>query len=61
MNHVYNKAVSNQTLNMINLTSGGEIKINDKFKIESHFGLSRRTAPQVWVVVIKIKGIYINW
>lgn len=49
LNHVYNKGqFPNQTLNMINLTSGGEIKINDQFKIESHFGLSRRTAPQVW-------------
>ena len=33
---------------MMNLTSGGEIRINDKFKIESHFGLSRRSAPQIW-------------
>jgi TonB-linked SusC/RagA family outer membrane protein len=49
LNHIYNKGqFPNQSLNMINFTSGGEIKINDKFKIESHFGLSRRTAPQVW-------------
>lgn len=49
LNHVYNKGqFPNQGLNMINLTSGGEIKINDKFKIESHFGLSRRNASQIW-------------
>jgi len=49
LNHVYNKgAFPNQELNIINLTGGGEIKINDKFKIESHFGMSRRSAPQIW-------------
>lgn len=49
LNHVYNKGqFPNQKLNIMNFTSGGEIKINDKFKIESRFGVSRRTAPQVW-------------
>lgn len=49
LNHVYNKGqFPNQKLSMMNLTSGGEIRINDKFKIESHFGLSRRAAPQIW-------------
>ena len=49
LNHIYNKGqFPNQKLSMMNLTSGGEIRINDKFKIESHFGLSRRSAPQIW-------------
>ncbi|WP_205943032.1 SusC/RagA family TonB-linked outer membrane protein [Pedobacter frigidisoli] len=49
LNHIYNKGqFPNQELNSFNLTSGGEIKVNDKFKIESHFGLSRRSAPQTW-------------
>jgi len=49
LNHVYNKGqFPNQELNMMNFTSGGEIKINDKFKIESRFGVSRRSAPQTW-------------
>jgi len=49
VNHIYNKGqFPNLELNMINLTTGGEIKINDKFKIESHIGISRRSAPQTW-------------
>jgi TonB-linked SusC/RagA family outer membrane protein len=49
LNHIYNKGqFPNQQLNMINLTTGGEIRINEKFKIESHMGISRRSAPQVW-------------
>jgi TonB-linked SusC/RagA family outer membrane protein len=49
LNHVYNKGqFPNQKLNIMNFTSGGEIQISDKFKVESRFGLSRRTAPQIW-------------
>lgn len=49
LNHVYNKGqFPNQNLNIMNFTSGGELKISDKFKIESRFGISRRTAPQIW-------------
>lgn len=49
LNHIYNKGqFPNQKLNMMNLTSGGEIKINDKVKIEGHLGMSRRSAPQIW-------------
>ncbi|MNX39357.1 catecholate siderophore receptor CirA [compost metagenome] len=49
LNHVYNKGqFPNQNLNIMNFTSGGELKISDKFKIESRFGLSRRTAAQIW-------------
>jgi len=49
LNHIYNKGqFPNQQLNMMNVTTGGEIRINDKFKIESHMGISRRSAPQIW-------------
>lgn len=49
LNHIYNKGqFPNQKLNMLNLTAGGEIIVNDKFKIESRLGISRRTAPQIW-------------
>ncbi len=49
LNDIYNKgAFPNQNLNMINLTLAGEIKINDKFKLESHVGIGRRWADQIW-------------
>lgn len=49
VNHIYNKGqFPNQHLNMTNLTTGGEIRINEKFKIESHMGISRSSAPQIW-------------
>ncbi|RZK22700.1 MAG: SusC/RagA family TonB-linked outer membrane protein, partial [Flavobacterium sp.] len=49
LNNIYNKGqFPNQNLNMFNLTMAGEMKINDKFKLEGHMGVSRRWADQVW-------------
>lgn len=49
VNHIYNKGqFPNQELNMFNLTTAGEIRVNDKFKLEGHMGISRRSAPQIW-------------
>lgn len=49
LNQIHNKGqFPNQQLNMLNFTVGGEIKASDKFTLESHVGISRRTAPQVW-------------
>jgi len=49
LNNIYNKGqFPNQNLNMLNLTMSGEMKINDKFKLEGHMGVSRRWADQVW-------------
>lgn len=49
LNHIYNRGqFPNAELNMYNFTLGGELKASDKFTLESHMGISRRTAPQVW-------------
>ncbi|WP_048907213.1 SusC/RagA family TonB-linked outer membrane protein [Pedobacter sp. V48] len=49
LNHIFQKGqFPNQKLNIINLTSGGEIKVNDHFKVEGRFGLSRGSTPQMW-------------
>jgi TonB-linked SusC/RagA family outer membrane protein len=49
VNHIFQKGqFPNQKLNIINLTSGGEIKVNDHFKVEGRFGLSRGSTPQMW-------------
>ena len=49
MNHIYNKGqFPNAKLNMFNFTLGGELKAGDKFTVESHVGISRRQAPQIW-------------
>jgi TonB-linked SusC/RagA family outer membrane protein len=49
LNDIYNKGqFPNQSLNMINLTMSGEMKLSDKFKLEGHMGVSRRWADQVW-------------
>ncbi|QPH40313.1 SusC/RagA family TonB-linked outer membrane protein [Pedobacter endophyticus] len=49
LNNIYNKGqFPNQNLNMLNLTMSGEMKINDKFKLEGHMGVSRRWADQIW-------------
>lgn len=49
LNHIYNKGqFPNAKLNMFNFTLGGELKATDKFTLESHVGISRRTAPQIW-------------
>lgn len=49
LNHIYQKGqFPNQKLNLMNFTSGGEIRINDQFKIEGRFGLSRGSTPQMW-------------
>lgn len=49
LNHIFQKGqFPNQKLNLMNFTSGGEIKINDRFKIEGRFGLSRGSTPQMW-------------
>ncbi|MGN7724017.1 SusC/RagA family TonB-linked outer membrane protein [Chitinophaga sp. 22620] len=49
LNHIYNKGqFPNAKLNMYNFTLGGELKATDKFTLESHMGVSKRTAPQIW-------------
>jgi TonB-linked SusC/RagA family outer membrane protein len=49
LNHIYNRGqFPNAELNMYNFTLGGELKTGDKFTLESHMGISRRTAPQIW-------------
>ncbi len=49
LNYVYNKGqFPNQKLNMINYTLSGEIKLGDKFSVESQMGYMRSTAPQTW-------------
>ncbi|GEP97452.1 SusC/RagA family TonB-linked outer membrane protein [Chitinophaga cymbidii] len=49
LNHIYNKGqFPNAKLNMFNFTVGGELKATNKFTLESHVGISRRTAPQIW-------------
>ncbi|TKC06993.1 SusC/RagA family TonB-linked outer membrane protein [Pedobacter frigoris] len=49
LNHIFQKGqFPNQKLNMMNLTSGGEIKVNDHFKVEGRFGISRGATPQMW-------------
>ncbi len=49
LNHIYNQGqFPNAKLNMYNFTVGGELKATDKFTLESHMGVSRRQAPQIW-------------
>ncbi len=49
LNHIYNKGqFPNQNLNIYNYTMTGEMKINNKFSLESHMGYTRTTAPQTW-------------
>lgn len=49
LNHIHNKGqFPNTKLNMYNFTLGGELKASDKFTLESHMGISRRQAPQIW-------------
>jgi TonB-linked SusC/RagA family outer membrane protein len=49
LNHIFQKGqFPNQKLNILNFTSGGEIKINDQFKVEGRFGISRGSTPQMW-------------
>ena len=49
LNHIYNRGqFPNAELNMYNFTLGGELKASEKFTLESHMGISRRQAPQIW-------------
>jgi TonB-linked SusC/RagA family outer membrane protein len=49
LNYIYNKGQwPNATLKIINYTMTGQLKIGDKFDLESHMGYTRQTAPQVW-------------
>ncbi|SEA20118.1 TonB-linked outer membrane protein, SusC/RagA family [Porphyromonadaceae bacterium KH3R12] len=49
LNYVYNKGqYPNQKLDMINYTLSGEMKLGDKFSVESQMGYMRSTAPQIW-------------
>lgn len=49
LNHIYQKGqFPNAKLNMYNFTLGGELKATDKFTLESHVGVSKRMAPQIW-------------
>lgn len=49
LNHVYNKGqYPNQELNIINYTLSGEMRLGDKFSVESQMGYMRSTAPQIW-------------
>ncbi|MDR3061735.1 MAG: SusC/RagA family TonB-linked outer membrane protein [Dysgonamonadaceae bacterium] len=49
LNYTYNKGqFPNQKLNIINYSMSGEMKITDKFSLESQMGYSRSSAPNVW-------------
>lgn len=49
LNYIYNKGQwPNATLKVINYTMTGQLKVGDKFDLESHMGYTRQTAPQVW-------------
>lgn len=49
VNHIYNKGqFPNTTLNMTSFTTGGELRVGDKFSIETHTGYTRKSAPQIW-------------
>lgn len=49
LNYVYNKGqYPNQKLDMINYTLSGEMKLGDKFSVESQMGYMRSTSPQIW-------------
>lgn len=49
LNYIYNKGQwPNATLKIINYTMSGQMKIGDRFDLESHMGYTRQTAPQVW-------------
>ncbi|MCW3467725.1 SusC/RagA family TonB-linked outer membrane protein [Chitinophaga nivalis] len=48
LSHVYNKGqYPNAKLNMTTFTLGGELKVSDKFTMESHMGYNKRITPQV--------------
>ncbi|MFD2036233.1 SusC/RagA family TonB-linked outer membrane protein [Belliella marina] len=47
LTHVHNKGqYPNTTLNMLNYTIGGEMKVSDKFHLDGTMGYNRRSAPQ---------------
>lgn len=49
INHIHNKGqFPNAKTNMFNITLGGEVKAGERFTLESHMGISKRYAPQVW-------------
>ena len=49
LNYIYNKGQwPNASLKIINYTMSGQMKIGERFDLESHMGYTRQTAPQVW-------------
>jgi TonB-linked SusC/RagA family outer membrane protein len=49
VNNVYNKGqFPNAKLNMTSFTTGGELRVGDKFTIEAHTGYTRKNSPQTW-------------
>lgn len=49
LNHIYDKGQwPNSHLNIINYDMGGELKIGDKFSLESHMGYTFQKSPQIW-------------
>lgn len=49
INHIYEKGqFPNSKLNIINYTMSGELKVGDKFTVESHMGYTRQASPQIW-------------
>ncbi len=49
LNHIYNKGqYPNSRLNIINYTMSGEMKVGDRFSLESHMGYTNQRSPQIW-------------
>lgn len=48
MTHIHDKGqYPNARLDMMNFTVGGEIKLGDRFSLESHMGYNKRLSPQI--------------
>ncbi|RPE12849.1 SusC/RagA family TonB-linked outer membrane protein [Chitinophaga lutea] len=48
MSHIHDKGqYPNAKLDMMNFTVGGEIKLGDRFSLESHMGYNKRLSPQI--------------
>lgn len=49
LNHIFDKGQwPNTKLNIINYSMGGELRIGDKFSLESHMGYTFQKSPQIW-------------
>ena len=49
VNNIFNKGqFPNAKLNMTSFTTGGELRVGDKFTMEAHTGYTRKNSPQTW-------------